>query len=156
VIPLGTRVLVITGNQARIVPDYTDTQTDAAPHTAGGRRPAAARPAPPVPPRRRTVPVEGTAPLPTAPRSETLPDLSMPPESQPTSSSGNGLAPIAGAPAPARARPLPPPQPPQRRFPPSPACHRPPPRRPALPRWPSPPPTVPAETLAPIAGPAIR
>ncbi|TCH99214.1 hypothetical protein EJV46_07865, partial [Roseococcus sp. SYP-B2431] len=45
-IPLGTRVLVITGAQARIVPDYTDTQTDALPRTAGGRRPAPPRPAP--------------------------------------------------------------------------------------------------------------
>ena len=87
-IPIGARVLVIAGAQARIVPDYTDTQTDAAPPTAGSRRPATARPA--------------------APTSETLPNLSPAPEgptaqapaADPAAATPNAATPASGGPLP--------------------------------------------------------
>jgi outer membrane lipoprotein SlyB len=73
-IPLGTSVLVITGNQARVVPDYISTQAEA-PARAAQRRP--------TPPRAEggLAPIAGqgagqiapqTAPLPPAPAAEPL------------------------------------------------------------------------------------
>jgi outer membrane lipoprotein SlyB len=61
-IPLGTAVLVIAGNQARVVPDYIASQAEP-PARLGQRRPAASRPEP----------APATAPAPPAPVAESLP-----------------------------------------------------------------------------------
>lgn len=67
-IPLGTPVLVITGNQARVVPDYISSQAEA-PARAGQRRPA--------PPMAQAPPVAG--PLPTPAPAPVAPPASAPP-----------------------------------------------------------------------------
>ncbi|MBS7792205.1 hypothetical protein KTR66_19560 [Roseococcus sp. SDR] len=69
-IALGTAVLVIAGNQARVVPDYTAPQADP-PARTGQRRPAAPRAAEPA---------AGTAAAPPAPVAETLPPATPPAE----------------------------------------------------------------------------
>ena len=74
-IRLGTAVLVITGNQARVVPDYISIQAETPPRS-GARRPAAAA-APPAP-----EPAPAPAPAP----------LSGPPPQQPA----EPMQPIAG------------------------------------------------------------
>ena len=148
-IPLGARVLVIAGAQARVVPDYTDTQTDPAPASSGGRRGQAPRPAsaPSMPGEPAASPAGGTAPLPDAPHSETLPDLSPASEGDVPAAAPSG-APIGEPPSaaatPAPAEPLPgagsaPAAPPEAGL-----------------ASPAPSPSGPAASLAPIAGPAIR
>ncbi len=62
-IPLGTAVLVIAGNQARVVPDYIASQAEP-PARIGQRRPAATP---------RPEPTPATAPAPPAPVAEALP-----------------------------------------------------------------------------------
>ncbi|WP_421993423.1 hypothetical protein [Roseococcus sp.] len=126
-IPLGTRVLVISGAQARIVPDYTDSQTDPAPRTASTPRRPGSRPAPPA--TAAAEPVSGTAPLPEAPLPESLPDLT------PAAPAIGELPPLAGtniAPPPAAPPVTPATAPPA----PLPAAA-----------------STPAEALTPIAGP---
>jgi outer membrane lipoprotein SlyB len=66
-IPLGTAVLVIAGNQARVVPDYIATQAEP-PARSGQRRPAATPRPEPAP-----TPAPATAPAPPAPVVEALP-----------------------------------------------------------------------------------
>lgn len=63
-IPLGTAVLVITGNQARVVPDYIATQAGP-PARSPLRRPAAPRP--------DAAPATAAAPTPSPPVAEALP-----------------------------------------------------------------------------------
>jgi outer membrane lipoprotein SlyB len=62
-IPLGTAVLVIAGNQARVVPDYIASQAEP-PARIGQRRPASTP---------RPEPTPATAPAPPAPVAEALP-----------------------------------------------------------------------------------
>ena len=97
-IPLGTRVLVITGNQARVVPDYTGQAVEPPPRAPGRRpqprpteqAPAAAPPAPipplPIPP--LAIPL-----LPMPPVTEALPDLPLAPLVPPPAET---MQPIAG------------------------------------------------------------
>jgi len=90
-IPLGTSVLVITGNQARVVPDYIATQAPASSRTAG-RRPG---PASPAPARVEEVPaVVAQPPAVTMPPAPSLAPSAVPPvDADPLSA---GLPPIAG------------------------------------------------------------
>ncbi|WPB86114.1 hypothetical protein [Sediminicoccus rosea] len=84
-IPLGTAVLVIAGNQARVVPDYTATQAEPAARP-GQRRTAAPRAEPaPAPPAPVAEPLPPAAPL--AQAAPATPD----PEPAPV----QGLTPIA-------------------------------------------------------------
>ena len=74
-IPLGTAVLVITGNQARVVPDYLSTQAET-PARAAPRRAALPRPeGSPAPIAGPSAPQTaiGTAPLAPTPSVEPLP-----------------------------------------------------------------------------------
>ncbi len=73
-IPLGTAVLVIAGNQARVVPDYIATQAEP-PARLGQRRPATPRPEP--------APAPVTAPAAPAPLAEPLPPAPPPPVADP-------------------------------------------------------------------------
>jgi len=101
-IPLGTRVLVITGNQARVVPDYTGSAA-VAPSRSIVRRggaPAVAQPAPAV------APITGETSLsaPVAPRPETEP--LAPPQLAPPQLGAPPAVP-ALAPAPVAPEPMP-------------------------------------------------
>jgi outer membrane lipoprotein SlyB len=88
-IPLGTAVLVIAGNQARVVPDYIASQAEP-PARLGQRRPATPRPPEPAP---------ATAPAPPPPVAEALPPLAQAmPEAKPETTPEPvpaGLPPIA-------------------------------------------------------------
>ncbi len=108
-IPLGTAVLVITGNQARVVPDYISTQAEP-PARNPLRRPAAPRPeAPMTPIAGQGAPAEPASP-PAAPVAEPLPPAAPAPEPAPALTLTPTLAPVAPpqpAPAPAEAAPRP-------------------------------------------------
>lgn len=91
-IPLGTAVLVIAGNQARVVPDYIASQAEP-PARPGQRRPATPRSPEPAP-------ATATAPVPPAPQAEALPPLAQAPaaaepEVAPEMSPPASLPPIA-------------------------------------------------------------
>jgi len=106
-IPLGTRVLVITGNQARVVPDYTGSGA-ATPNRSVIRRggaPAATQPAPPVAP--MTGETSLSAPVPPRPETEPLaPPQLAPPQLAPTQPGAPAAVP-ALAPAPVAPEPMP-------------------------------------------------
>lgn len=82
-IPLGTAVLVITGNQARVVPDYISTQAEGParagqrrsppPRTEGGLAPIAGQSAGPGAGQVLPLPATQTAPLAPSPVAEPLP-----------------------------------------------------------------------------------
>lgn len=92
-IPLGTAVLVIAGNQARVVPDYIASQAEP-PARLGQRRPATPRTPEPAP-------ATATAPVPPPPQAETLPPLAQAPaaaEPQPETVPEPAAAPPASLP----------------------------------------------------------
>lgn len=95
-IPLGTAVLVITGNQARVVPDYISTQAEAPARTALRR---AAPPRPEGSPATIAQPAAGAAPLAPMPSAEPLPAPAL-----------SAAAAPAAPPAPEAAAPPAPPQ----------------------------------------------
>jgi outer membrane lipoprotein SlyB len=101
-IPLGTAVLVITGNQARVVPDYIATQAEP-PARPLQRRPAAARPEAPMAPI-----AEPAATAPPAPVAEPLAPATPAPAVDPAPPSPQP-APMAATPPQAAPEPALPP-----------------------------------------------
>ncbi|UPY37303.1 hypothetical protein [Sediminicoccus sp. KRV36] len=108
-IPLGTAVLVITGNQARVVPDYISTQAEP-PARSGQRRPALPRAeggmAPIAGPAASVVTEPSTAPLPPMPTAEPLAAPAQAPAPAPIPATAPAPAPVQ-APAPEPAPPPP-------------------------------------------------
>jgi len=93
-IPLGTAVLVITGNQARVVPDYISTEAEPPPR-AGQRRPAVPRPDATMAP--IAGPAASPQPVPLAPTPVAEPLSPTPaPEPAPAAPDAAPLPPIAG------------------------------------------------------------
>jgi outer membrane lipoprotein SlyB len=91
-LPLGQKVLVITGNQARIVPDYSTPPEPPATAAAEKEKPAAPAPPPPTPaatasPTRLTPPAQASEP---ASQAATPPPEATPPTPPPPAATDGG------------------------------------------------------------------